>query len=220
MSEQKEKIDKLKKIADSGDEEAQFVYGLLRLKGGNGVVKNEEKAREYLFKSADSKGRDRESGCDALGYPLACYHIGLYYSKKYSSGDQITWEFFENAARKGGIVDAMVWLARIGKEAGFSYEKQFGQYMKSDLSISCAWAYLAQARAARARDRAEADKLVQHFEQEEPSTAKNPDRLRESQNKADEWDQDRSIGCEAKPPSIDEIIEKHEKAERETKDEK
>lgn len=212
MSEQREKIGKLIKIADSGDAVAQAEYGRLLLKGGNGVVKNERKAVEYLFKSADSKRRDKEFGCDAfscdaLGYPLACYPLGWHYIRKYGFGNQTAWEFFENAARKGGIVDAMVMLARIGKEAGFSYEKQFGQYMKSNLSISCAWAYLAQARG-----HAEAAKLVQHFEREEPSTAKNPDLLQEAQNEADEWNQ--RIVWEAKPPSIDEIIEKHEKQSR------
>ena len=75
MSEQREKIDKLVEIADSGDAEARAVYGLLLREGGNGVVKNERKAGEYLSKSADSEGRSYE--CDGEGYPLASYYIGL-----------------------------------------------------------------------------------------------------------------------------------------------
>ncbi len=214
MSEQREKIGKLLKIADSGDEEAQFVYGLLRLKGGNGVVKNEIEAVGYLSKSADSKGRRDHR--DGEGYPFASYYFGLFHHGEYEAlrerffvGPEHAWPYFDKAAWNGGIVDAMVKLAQIGEEAKVSYEKSpyprpLMYHKVENLLIPCAWAYLAKAR-----DHAEADKLVRHFEQEEPSTANNPDLLQEAQNEADEWNQ--RIVWEAKPPSIDEIIEKHEK---------
>lgn len=215
MSEQREKIGKLIKIADSSDAVAQTEYGRLLLEGGNGVVKNEKKAKKYLSKPADSKRRGFErGGCDGEGYPLASYYLGLLFLRKYGFGDQNVWTYFDKAARRGGIVNAMVMLARIGKEAKVSYEKTqcsgpLGYHKVEDLLLPCAWAYLAQARA---RDRAEADKLVQHFEQEEPLTAKNPDLLEESIDNAEKWNRgDQSIVWEAKPPSIDEIIEKHEK---------
>ena len=216
MSEQREKIGKLIKIADSGDAEARAVYGLLLLKGGNGVVKNERKAVEYLSKSADSEGRgDELCCCDGEGYPLASYYIGLFHRGEYEAlrerfnvGPEHAWPYFDKAARKGGIVDAMVKLARIGKEAKVSYKKTpypgpLSYHKVKGLLIPCAWAYLAKAR-----DHAEAAKLVQHFEQEEPSTANDPDLLQEAKNEAEEWNQ--RIVWEAKPPSIDEIIEKHE----------
>ena len=133
--------------------------------------------------------------------------------ERFNVGPEYAWPYFDKAARKGGIVDAMVKLAQIGKEEKVSYEKTpdfeppkrpLRYHEAKNLLLPCAWAYLAQAR-----DHAEAAKLVRHFEREEPSTANNPDLLREAQNKAEEWEQ--SIVWEAKHPSIDEIIEKHEK---------
>lgn len=212
MRNQREKIDKLVEIADSGDAEARAVYGLLLLEGGNGVVKDERKAVVYLSKSADSEGRGDYR--DGDGYPLASYYFGLFHHGEYEAlrehffvGPEYAWPYFDKAAWNGGIVDAMVKLAQIGKEKKVSYEKSpyprpLMYHKVEDLLIPCAWAYLAQARAARARDRAEADKLVQHFEQEEPSTL-----LQKAKNEAGEWNQ--RIVWEAKPPSIDEIIEKH-----------
>ena len=93
MTEQQ--IEEIKRKADAGDAEAQYMLGLMRLKGV-GVMKNEEKAKEMFRKAAAQK------------HPGAQYELGLMYYEGevlYRNVNE-AWQLWKSASW-GGCVAAM-----------------------------------------------------------------------------------------------------------------
>lgn len=219
---QREKIRKLKEIADSGNRDAQIEYGILRFYGGEGVVKNREIAHDYLFRNV---GINLEGfpGLDfKMGDPMANFYLGYM---TYIEGQTPpvmkesvvikAWHHFYRSAKEGGIIDGMRMLARIGKDKKASFKIESGQWVEDkNLMLPCAWAYLAQARSAvneyesiprsKVNQSNDSEKLVFHFEKEERLTKDNPSLLQEALNLAEKWNEE--IDFEIERPSIDEIV--------------
>lgn len=222
MIDQREIIRRLKEIADSGNRTAQIEYGILRFYGGEGVVKNREIAYDYLFRNV---GINTECFPDLdfrIGDPMANFFVGFL---TYIEGQTPpvmkenvvikAWHHFYRSAKEGGIVDGMMTLARIGKEKKASFKIEKDQWVNAgDLTLSCAWAYLAQARSvvnehasiprSKVNQSNEAEKLVFYFEKEERLTKDNPSLLQEASNLAEKWNEE--IDFEVKRPSIKEIV--------------
>ena len=118
----KQQIEEIKRKADAGDAEAQYMLGLMHLKG-EGVMKNEEKAKEMFRKAA------------AQEHPGAQYELGLMY---YLNRDvDKAWQLWDSASW-GGCVDAMFRLSKMYADGECCHSFPKGE--------SYIWALIAKKR--------------------------------------------------------------------------
>lgn len=136
MTEQQ--IGEIKRKADAGDAEAQYMLGLMHLKGVD-LSKNEEKAKEMFRKAA------------AQEHPGARYELGLmYYEGKVLNRDvDKAWQLWDSASR-GGCVDAMFRLSKMCADGECCSEFPKSAYI---------WALIAKKRG-----HTEAGELVENLE--------------------------------------------------------
>ena len=137
MTEQQ--IEEIKRKADAGDAEAQYMLGLMHLKGVGLLSKNEEKAKEMFRKAADQE------------HPGAQYELGLmYYEGKVLNRDvDKAWQLWDSASR-GGCVDAMFRLSKMCADGECCSEFPKSAYI---------WALIAKKRG-----HTEAGELVENLE--------------------------------------------------------